>query len=178
MARRDRIVMIHGMWGYSRVWDFYKRFFETKGYSCETPVLRFHDLDPQSESNPELGKTSLLDYAHDLEQTLAHASPKPIIIGHSMGCLLALMLAARQLAKAIVLLAPAPPAGLVVFNASVAKCFRSEIRTWGFWRKPVRQTFEDAAYALFHLMPAEKQKSLYARCVYESGRATFEILFW
>lgn len=40
----DTIVMIHGMWGSSWYWEDYKKFFESKGYSCVTPVLRLHDV--------------------------------------------------------------------------------------------------------------------------------------
>jgi pimeloyl-ACP methyl ester carboxylesterase len=42
----------------------------------------------------------------------------------------------------------------------------------------MRQTFKEAVYSMLHLLPPEKQKHTYARFVYESGRAAFEIGFW
>ena len=42
----------------------------------------------------------------------------------------------------------------------------------------MRQTFEEAVYAMLHLLPPEQQKQTYERFVYESGRAAFEIGFW
>jgi pimeloyl-ACP methyl ester carboxylesterase len=174
----DTIVMIHGMWGNSWYWEHYKKFFESKGYTCITPVLRFHDMDPKAAPDPGLGKTSLLDYADDLEKEIKKLPSKPILMGHSMGGLLSQMLAERGLAKAIVLLTPASPAGILALRVSVIKSFWSAMTTWGFWEKPMRQTFDEAVYSMMHLLPAEEQKSSYDKFVYESGHAAFEIGFW
>ena len=50
----QNIVMIHGMWGGSWVWDNYKRIFEDKGYTCYTPALRYHDTLPSEKPDLEL----------------------------------------------------------------------------------------------------------------------------
>jgi pimeloyl-ACP methyl ester carboxylesterase len=175
---KENIVMIHGMWGNSESWDCFKPFFESVGYSCKTPVLRFHEMNPQSEPDPALGRMSLLDYVQDLEKGIAILPSKPIIMGHSMGGLLTQMLASRGLAKAIVLLAPAPPAGIVFYDSSVARCFKSTLTTPGFWHKPVRWNFEEASYGIFHMLPESERKETYKKYVFESGHATFEIVFW
>jgi pimeloyl-ACP methyl ester carboxylesterase len=88
------------------------------------------------------------------------------------------MLAARGLAKALVLLAPAAPAGILAVTPSVIRAFWSIQTTWGWWRKPTRQSFTEAAYSLLHLLPEAEQKQVYDRFVFESGRATFEIGYW
>ena len=59
--------MIHGMWGGGWYWDKFKGYFEDKGYNCIAPYLRHHDIKPNDPPPPEIGKTSLLDYATDLE---------------------------------------------------------------------------------------------------------------
>ncbi|MCL4477984.1 MAG: alpha/beta hydrolase [Deltaproteobacteria bacterium] len=79
----DTIVMIHGMWGSSWYRERYKKFFESRGYACITPVLRFHDMNPKAVPTPELGTTSLLDYAEGLEKEIIKLPSKPILIGHS-----------------------------------------------------------------------------------------------
>ena len=61
---------------------------------------------------------------------------------------------------------------------SVIKSFWSVLTKWGFWRKPHRIPFEASVYAMLHLLPAEEQKAVYDRSVYESGRAAAEIGFW
>jgi len=175
---KDTLVMIHGMWSDDTVWDGYKEYFEAKGYRCVMPVLRYHKADPRSEPNPELGHTSLLDYQEDVERELQELTSRPILVGHSMGALLAQMLAAKGLAKAIVLLAPAPPSGLVVVDVSVAKACSGILKTWGFWHKPIRQTPEQAASYLLNLLPDDQKRRRYEKLVPDSGRAFFEFALW
>jgi non-heme chloroperoxidase len=178
IGMQDTIVMIHGMWSDDTLWDGYKGYFETKGYRCVVPVLRYHKADPLSEPHPEIGRTSLLDYQEDVERELQELTSRPILMGHSMGGLLAQMLAAKGLAKAIVLLAPAPPSGLVVVDASVAKACSGILKTWGFWHKPIRQTPEQAASYLFNLLPDDQKQRRYEKLVPDSGRAFFEFALW
>ena len=174
----ETIVMIHGMWGSGWYWENFKGFFESKGYRCVIPTLRFHDMDPNAVPDPRLGTTSLLDYAEDLEKLIRELQVRPILMGHSMGGLLAQILGSRGLAKALVLLTPASPRGIIALKPSVIKSFWSGLTTWGFWRKPLRQTFDEAAYSMLNLMPFESQKSIYDQFVFESGRAASEIGFW
>jgi len=175
---KDTIFMIHGMWAGGWYWENYRQFFESKGYHCLTPTLRFHDVDPQEPPHPQLGTTSLLDYAADLENEISQLDRRPIIMGHSMGGLLAQILGSRGLARALVLLTPAPPRGILALKPTALRSFWSCLTTWGFWRKPIRQTFPEAVYSTMHLIPAEERMDRYNKLVYESGRAAFEIGFW
>ncbi len=170
--------MIHGMWGSRWCWENYKKFFEEKGYHCITPALRFHDMDPKEPPNPRLGTTSLLDYAEDLEKEIDKLDTLPILMGHSMDGLLAQILGSRGLAKALVLLNPASPHGIIALRPSVIRSFWSGLTKWGFWRKPMRQTFNEAIYSMLQLLTVEEQKELFDKFVYESGRAASEIGFW
>ncbi len=174
----ETIFMIHGMWGGPWYWENYKSLFENKGYRCVTTTLRFHDMDPLCAPNPKLGTTSLLDYAEDLEHEIRQLGVKPIVMGHSMGGLLAQILGSRGLTKSLVLLAPVSPAGIVALRLSVLKSIWSMHKKWGFWKTPLRQTFNEAAYSMFHLMPSDEQKKAFDKLVYESGRAATEIAYW
>jgi pimeloyl-ACP methyl ester carboxylesterase len=174
----ETIVMIHGMWGGEWVWGNYRSFFESRGYRCITPSLRFHERNAAEISYDRLGRTSLLDYARDLEEEICRLDQKPIIMGHSMGGLLAQILGSRGMAKALVLLTPASPSGIVALRLSVIKSFWSALTRPGFWKKPMLQTFDEATYSMLQLIPAEERKGLYEKFVPESGRAGFEIGFW
>lgn len=112
--------MIHGMWGGPWHWANYRDVFESAGYRCVAVTLPYHDADPHDIPDPELGTASLLDYVEAIEREIGHVDEKPILMGHSMGGLLAQMLAARGRAKALVLLAPAAPAGIWPITPSVA----------------------------------------------------------
>jgi len=172
------IVMIHGMWGGGWCWEYYKNFFEEKGYQCHTPYLRYHEVDPQDDPDPRLGATSLLDYAQDLEDYIQKLDQKPILMGHSMGGLLAQMLGARDIATALVLLTPASPAGIIALRYSVLKSFWGILSKPGFWKNPHRMQYESAVYSMMEVLEEPERKSIYDRFVYESGRALTEIAFW
>jgi pimeloyl-ACP methyl ester carboxylesterase len=172
------IMMIHGMWGNDWDWRYYKQFFESRGYRCITPILRYHDIDPKSDPPRQLGTTSVLDYAADLEREIKQLDSLPILMGHSMGGLLAQILGSRGLAQSLVLLTPASPRGVLALRPSVIKSFWSVLTKWGFWRNPMRQTFDEAVYSMMHLLSKEEQREAYGHFVYESGRAAAEIGFW
>jgi pimeloyl-ACP methyl ester carboxylesterase len=172
------IVMIHGMFCGGWVWDHYRAFFEAQGYRCITPTLRHHDAAPGELPDPRLGVTSILDYAADLEAQIRGLDEPPVIMGHSMGGLIAQILASRGLARSLVLLSPASPAGIMAFRLSVLKTFGRLMKTWGFWKMPVKLNFEETVFALFNFMPVEEHRNIFDRLVFESGRAAWEIGFW
>ncbi len=174
----NTIFMIHGMWGTSEDWSNYRRYFEARGYRCITPTLPYHDAAPHAEPDPRLGTASLLDYAAALEQEIRKLDAPPIIIGHSMGGLLAQILAARGLAEKVVLLAPASPAGIFGLTVTVVRCFWRYALRWGFWKKPYLQPFADAAYSSLNLLDVQAQRETYSKYVPESGRVIFEIGCW
>ena len=49
---------------------------------------------------------------------------------------------------------------------------------YGFWKKPFRLTFKEMTYSILQLMPAEEQKKIYDKLVFESGRVVSEIGYW
>ncbi|MCP5370439.1 MAG: alpha/beta hydrolase [Hyphomicrobiales bacterium] len=174
---RPVIVMVHGMWGNAMAWDNYRPFFEDRGYRVLTPSLRHHG-QPGDTPDPALATTSLLDYADDLQALIAGLEEKPVVMGHSMGGLIAQMLAARGLARAAVFLTPAAPAGIIALTPTVIRTFWRIMRTWGFWHMVTFPTLKEASYAVYNLLPPLEQQAEYAKLVPESGRATFEIGFW
>jgi non-heme chloroperoxidase len=171
------IVMIHGMWAGGWVWDAWRPVFESRGYRCIIPTLRFHDALPSSP--PEaLGSTSLLDYAQDLEVEIAGLDDQLVLMGHSMGGMLAQMLAERRSPAALVLLSPMPPQGINTLSPASLRMFRPVLKRWGFWRRPTRPLFADAVASMIGRMPEGAQKTLFDRLVHESGRAACEAGFW
>ena len=171
------IIMIHGMFAGGWVWEGYRKVFESKGYTCITPTLRYHDTIQGNPPHPQLGTTSLLDYVHDLETEIRKLNTLPIIMGHSMGGLLTQILGSRGLAQALVLLAPAAPKGIMALRYTVIRSVLSELTTYGFWKKPIQPVFKNTAYSSLHLLHPDQQKEVFSRFGYESGRAAWEIAF-
>ena len=171
----ETIVMIHGMWAGGWYWENYQAFFTSKGYRCLTPTLRHHDVRAGDPIPPDLGTTSIRDYANDLLEFVRNLNVVPILMGHSMGGLLTQILATQIECKAAILIASAVPGDIPALRFSVLKTFWTSFCRWGFWKKPMRPTFEEIAYGVFQLMPVEKQERLYDRFVFESGKAAMEI---
>jgi pimeloyl-ACP methyl ester carboxylesterase len=170
--------MIHCMWGGSWIWDRYAPVFERRGWRCLRPALRYHDVEPAAPPDPRLGSVSLLDYTADLETYVRGLGEPPVLFGHSMGGLLSMMLAARGLGRAAVLLTPGSPAGVNALTPSVIRSFLGVLLRPGFWKTPMRPSHAAAAYAMLGTLPLEEQRATYERLVYESGRAACELGFW
>jgi pimeloyl-ACP methyl ester carboxylesterase len=169
------VMMIHGMWGTSHVWRHWRGHFEARGWRVLTPTLRHHDAPPL-DPPAALGTASLLDYAADLAAEISRLPTRPAIVGHSMGGLLAQMLAARDLCPAAVLLCPAPPAGIFALHPSVVRAFlRIQLR-WGWWKRPHRATWDEALFGSFNTCTdLAACRDAYAHFVHESGRVLVEI---
>ncbi len=176
---RGTVLMIHGMFSRPWVWDRFVPLFEDRGWRCLTPTLRHHDLEPADPPPAELGRTSVLDYADDLEDLIRSMAEPPVAVGHSMGGLLSQILAARGLLRAAVLLCPAAPAGVIGLSPAVLRSFMGVLTQPCFWRKPVRPSYGSARFAFFERFDSEdERRSSYERLVHESGRAVFEIGLW
>jgi len=169
-------VCIHGMWGTPDVWRQWQEFLEARGWRTLAPALRHHDALPFVPP-PALGATSLLDYAADLEQQIRALPQKPVVIGHSMGGLIALLLCARGIASHGVLLTPAPPASVFAIRPSNLMAFMRTQLTWAWWRRPHRQNEREALAYTFNTMAPSEAIPLHEGFVHESGRALFEIAF-
>lgn len=167
-------VLIHGMWGTADVWRNWRPFLEARGWQTIAPSLRHHDAPPETPP-PALATTSLHDYVADLEASLQALPEKPVVIGHSMGGLIALLLCAKGLAKAGVLLTPAPPASVVALRPSNLLAFARIQTRWAWWRKPHRATLDEALSHTFNTTDPAEGAALHASFVHESGRALFEI---
>ncbi|MGH8540662.1 MAG: alpha/beta hydrolase [Stenotrophobium sp.] len=170
--------MIHGMWCTGDHWARVKSIMEPRGYDCHAVTLPAHEPGPGQMT--QVGAKSLRDYLVFLEDYVSRQcfSQPPIIIGHSMGGLLAQQLAAKIRPLALVLMTPAPPAGIFAFSWSNLVAFARALFRWAFWRKPHKPGFRRAEISAFNHVPAEQHRRMYDGLVYESGRALFEIGMW
>lgn len=179
---RGSIVFIHGMWGGGRQWANWEARFGAEGYETLAPTLPWHDIAPDDPPPEALGDASLLDYADFIEKQIGSLGSKPIIVGHSMGGIVAQILLARGAGTAGVLLAPAPPSGAPAMwelaMPSVTRTLLGKLFTAAIPKKPHRLSFRQAAYSCLNNMSREQQEAEYAQWVWESGRALWELGFW
>ena len=174
-AQKPPVLMIHGAFCGPWSMDGLKGRFEQAGYTVHAPCLRFHDHVP---SPPALGTTGLADFAADLEEEIADLDEPPVLVGHSMGGLLAQMLAARRPARALILLAPSAPWGVppsTLFEIGAAQALHLNP---GYWNQVLEPSRDVALAHSIDKLPRELRDEVFRRFTGESGRATFEILNW
>ena len=175
-AKRAAIVMIHGAFCGPWAFENFRKPFEAAGFSVHAPMLRHHEHGVPTHR--ALGTTSLADYAQDLSKFIERLDAPPVLVGHSLGGLLAQMLAAKGLARALVLLAPSPPWGMMPSTFFEVASAQTMLLAGDFWNAPLKPDYGIAAsHSLDRLPPAERHK-VFARFVPESGLATFEIMHW
>src|SRR6201981_524187 len=107
------IVFVHGLWLLPSSWDRWVTLFEEAGLVGWTPGC---PDDPETvaeaRDHPEVfagkGISEIADYE---EAIIRRLDRKPVIIGHSFGGLLTMILAGRGLATASGAISPAPLRG-------------------------------------------------------------------
>ena len=176
MVKGQIILLIHGAGSVGNEWENFKKSFEDLGNKVVVPTLRLHKLGKTCD--PGLGDTSLLDYAQDLQDLIKSFDQEPVIIGHSMGGLLALMLCSRGFGKLGVFITPAAPRGISAFSLSVLKLLFQNLFRWKFWNRPIPPNFSSAFYGVFHDLSPDYAREVFRKNhSFESGRAIFEICF-
>ena len=100
------IVLVHGAANSALVWRFWQRDLAERGWPSYAIDLRGH-----GDSSPiDLSLTTMSEYAADVEGLLDQIRRPSVIIGWSMGGLVAQMAATSGTAAACVGLDPSPPA--------------------------------------------------------------------
>lgn len=130
------IVLIHGTWCNGNVWGQFAEELAKFNLSVHTPSLRFHDL-PYDECFEKVGNVSLTDYVNDTVTYIEQLEEKPIILGHSLGCLIAQLVASKTEVDGMILMGPAPTSDIFAFYPTMVRCFIKHFLRWGFWKKPM-----------------------------------------
>lgn len=170
----ESIVLIHGMWVTGQALEPLAQAFARHGFDCITPTLPGHVAGRVDES---VGQLSLDDYADAIDAELRERGlPEDVpLLGHSMGGLLAMKLAARRKPRALILLTPAAPAAINAVSLGVLPVFIGMLGRGAFWRKAWRPSFAAMKRCAFPGLRPERFRLLYERSTGESGRAICEI---
>ena len=169
------IVMVHGAFCGGWVFETFETWFQQAGYDVHRPDLRGHGPDDPASAVANL---SMADYAGDIARYCDRFEAPPILIGHSLGGLVAQMVAARRPVQALVLLAPTAPWGVVVASLDEAiAAFGAQIATpfLGGAISPDAATM--LSYGLDRA-PEPVRVAALARLRPESGKALAQALSW
>ncbi len=165
-------MLIHGAWSRGQQWLPAKRAFEERGYTVHTPTLRHHVLEIH-EGAPKIASLSLLDYVGDLVALVESLESPPLIVGHSMGGLLAQLVAARTRHVGLIAACPAP-VGVRGSNAAGLRITYRYLRQRRQWANAVHLDWELARSRVAQNLPEATAREIYAELVCESSR----VLFW
>lgn len=171
------IVLVHGGWCTAASWQRVVSILSPRGYTCFAPTLPAHEATTDQPLRVR-GK-GLREYRASLLAEISAQSfaQPPVIIGHSMGAILAQQLAADIQPLALVLLAPLEPAGLAHCSAmrsgALAPWLGAALRGCAY--KP---GFEQASRILFNSVGSERRRSLHESLVHESARVALQLGFW
>lgn len=119
-VRRDRpaVVCVHGAGGGGWEWSIWARVLGAHGFEVLAPDL--------VAAEAGLAATRLADYRRQVLDWCGAVAPGPVLVGASLGGLLALMVAREAAVRALVLVNPLSPAGV-----GAAARAREPIVPWG-----------------------------------------------
>ena len=171
------IVMLHGANEGAWVFDRFRAVFEGQGWRCHAPDLPGHG-SKNADAAKRLAGLGLADYLTELETFLESVPSEPVLIGHSMGAVLAQQLAARNHAAALVLLAPAPRAGILPQTDAEKKLGQDLMALGPFWKTLINADFDLAKIYTLNRVPEAEQRAVFDKFGPESGLAFFQMFFW
>jgi len=164
--------MVHGAFCGGWTFDTFRQPFEAAGHVVQTPDLVGHG------DGALVAGRSMVDYAKQVAALCAACDAPPILIGHSMGGLVAQMAAARAPVARLILLAPSPPWGVTGSSLEEAASAVSLYALGPYWLQAVAPDFGVVESYTLDRLPRDERKALYAKMTAESGRALWETLNW
>ena len=169
-STRPPILFIHGILAGPWYFENYQRFFADRGYPSVALSLRGR-LD--SRRVPDIGRISIEEFVADA-LAVARSMGRPIVVGHSMGGLLAQRLAEEGASDTVVLLSSAPPRGIMLATPRLVLKQLKHLPTL-VRLSPLRSSRADSDDLIFNRMPAETRADLHARLVPDSALAARQI---
>jgi pimeloyl-ACP methyl ester carboxylesterase len=175
MGANRHVVLIHGSWGRGEQLAPARAAFEERGYSVHTPTLRHHEL-PAHEGAAKVASLSLGDYTADLVAFVNSLDSQPLLVGHSMGGLVAQLVAARTRPAGLVAACPAPAAGILAATPTSLRATLPHLLRPRPWAKPWRlPTFDQFRRWIANTQTDDFARQTYDGLVFESGRYVWEL---
>lgn len=164
------VLLIHGMFAGAWAWEKYQPYLAQCGYESHAINLRGH-----SGSRPvrDIGRASLMDYVADACE-VADALNNPIVMGHSMGGLIAQKLAETGKCRAMVLIASAAPRWIPLVSWPLLKKLGKRLRAL-LLSESVPPDRKDADLLVFNRTPPAERERIFALMPADSGRVGLQL---
>lgn len=171
------VVMIHGMWSDAGTMKDVRDAFAREGYQVDAVTLPHHGTRAEhtEASRAALASTKLQDYVAFLTDRVRKLDRPPILVGHSMGGLLAQLTAARVPCERLILLSSAAPAGINGLGISVFRTLGTNLLRFPLWKSTTELKLANVRYGIANSQSDDEQRDIYEHCGYESGMVTFQM---
>ena len=156
----------------------FERHFDELGWRCTSPAYRHHHKPLTDERSGVLTELSIADYSDDIAAAIATLDTAPVIVGHSLGGVIAQKLAAQGLARAIVLLNGSINWGVLPTTNEERALAKALMSAGPFWETTLLPDFETMSKFGLNMLEEAEQQRVFDRLGHESGRAMFELFFW
>ena len=177
MRSKPPILFLHGMWSRPWVWGPWRALFEAAGYQTQALCFPGHEAAPSEATPDNLRHMGIANYVAAAAQALEKYTEPPIVIGHSMGGLVAQMLATQSRLAAVVGVCAAAPGAVFPLRLAALPGTARHFANPLLWRSAFKLNAWEAKYLLFNAMPAAQADACAAQLVHESGRAAYQLAF-
>ena len=174
---RPPIVFIHGLWLHGESWNPWLEFFRQAGYGAVAASWPGDaETTEATRRNPSaLAGFGVGEISRHIASQLAALKPKPILIGHSFGGLLAQKLLGRDLATAAIAIDPAPIKGVLELPLSTLKSAFPVLGNPLNYGRAVSLTESQFRFAFTNAVGEAEAGALYARFAMPApGRPLFQ----
>lgn len=167
------LVLLHGMWGHHETFPTYLRFFSAAGFDSYAVSRRGRRGVPPEQARG----VSWQDFLDDTRRTLDEIGREVIVLGWSLGGLIAQKLAEAGRCRAVVLVAPAVPRGVFVLPAPAA--IPSMIRHLPdvILGRPFLPSFRNFVWTALNRIPKDERRQAYQGMVPDSGKVIRTLSF-
>lgn len=166
------VLCLHGMFAGSWVFERLLPMIAARGYPASALSFRGH---PPNAPLRSIGRASVNAFCRDATAA-ARALDRPIVIGHSLGGLIALMLAERNQVRAAVLVSSAPARGITVLSPQMLLRMTRYLPAM-LLSRPFLPSDADFDALVFNRVPDGERAALRSRMVADSGLAAREAAF-
>ena len=161
---RAPVVLLHGAFADHHAFPNWLQRFAEDGHIAYAPARRGRvGIGPDRAEGLDVE-----DYLEDTRAVIAALDEAPIIVGHSLGGLLAQQLAAEGRARAIVLLASAPPAMLTAQPIALRRFGPQMPRIMA--GRPFVVSDDACSVLALNKVPTDRRPAIHAHLTPESGK--------
>ncbi|WP_416960855.1 alpha/beta hydrolase [Streptomyces sp. Agncl-13] len=172
------VIFIHGLWIHSSSWAPWIEAFQSAGYDPMAPGWPgdSNTVDENRSTPDRLAGVGLDDIAAHYGRIISAMEREPVVIGHSVGGLIAQKLNISHSLRAAVAIDPAPIRGVRALPPAQLRAAFPVLSRLGNARRTVSLTAEQFRYGFGNAVSAEESGALHERyAIPGPGRPIFEV---